>query len=265
MKFIDKNWFNNPNTIMKRFLPFFAVIALVSGCSLFGTNPSAPTATEGHFYDIVTQYVQVPMVINKTNYIDQVNPVVVLSTNTFGMPYNVTNFQTNLVPVFSNVTNLVNQTNYTFSTSDSTKSTISAIGTGVNMAAPGFGGLVGAGLTALVGLWGYLRSYKPAVNTNSALVQEIQTIRQFVQALPNGDVYDAAVTKFLSDHQNDAGVATTVASLLESEISNGDAKVAASQVIATIQALYAQKAGVAAAAVAPTSTAVPLAPMAVKL
>ena len=248
---------------MKRFTPLFAVIALVSGCSLFGTNPSPPTPTEGKFFDVVTQYVQVPVIVLKTNWTDHTNIVIALETNSFGVPFNVTNYLDIPIPTVSPVTNLATQTNYTLTPNSTTTSTISAIGAGVNMAAPGFGGLVGAGLTALVGLWGYLRSYKPAVNTNSALVQEIATIRQFVQALPNGSVYDAAVTKFLADHQADAGVATTVANLLENEISNGDAKVAAAQVIQTIQTLYAQQSATPATATAVAPA--PLPPMVVKL
>ena len=48
---------------MKRFTPLFAVIALVSGCSLFGTNPSPPSPTEQKFFNTVTNYVQVPLVV----------------------------------------------------------------------------------------------------------------------------------------------------------------------------------------------------------
>lgn len=248
---------------MKRLacLPFLSVLIYLAGCTAVGPTPTPPTAAEQYVFNIQTNYV--PVVVLKTNFIPQQVDVVVPLTNVVGQVV----FQTNVTVV--QVQQVVQATNqqpvYTMTPSAGTTSTINAIGATTNLAAPGIGSLVGAGLTALVGLWGYLRSYKPAVNTNSALVQEIATIRQFVQALPNGDVYDAAVTKFLSDHQNDAGVATTVASLLESEISNGDALVAASQVIATIQALYAQKAGVAATAAVAATPVAPLPPMAVKL
>jgi len=139
---------------------------------------------------------------------------------------------------------------YTMTPNSTTTGAIGGISTATNLVAPGFGGLVGAGLTALVGLWGYLRSYKPAVATNDALTQEMETVGEFIKALPNGATNWKSLTDFLAAHQADAGVVTQVATLLSTEVSNKDAQAAAFQVIASIKAIQS-------ATLVPTPAAVP--------
>jgi hypothetical protein len=62
-------------------------------------------------------------------------------------------------------------------------------------------------------------------------------MREFVKQLPNGAVYDSALTQWLQQHQADTGTLTTVMNLLENTVSNPDATVAAQQIRAAIAAL----------------------------
>jgi hypothetical protein len=125
---------------------------------------------------------------------------------------------------------------YTDTTKPAVTAGIQSAGTVVNTFLPGIGGLVTTGLTALIGLYGYLRSSKN-YNTGVALTQEIQTIRNFIQSLPNGATYDAALMQFAQAHQADAGVLNNVIAMLASETSNPDARAAAQGVITTINSL----------------------------
>jgi hypothetical protein len=244
---------------MKRILPIIPILLLLTGCSLFGTNPSPPSALEQKFFNTVTNYhdvivlktnlTTVTITNTETSFVYQTNPVngvinVFWVTNQVGIPV--------LVPQITTITQSI--PGYTLTPNATTTATIGGIGTVTNMAAPGFGGLVGAGLTALVGLWGYLRSYKPAVATKDALSQEMETVLEFIKALPNGATYKTALTNFLAAHQADAGVVTQVANLLANEVSNPDAKVAAQQVIDAINAL--QVAAAPGAPSVPASAAV---------
>ena len=234
---------------MKRILPLLPILLLLTGCSLFGTNPSPPSALEQKFFNTVTNYHDVIVLQTNLSTVTITNTVIAFQTNTVGQVVTVTN-QVGipvLVPQITTITQSI--PGYILTPNSTTTGTIGTIGTVTNMAAPGVGGLVGAGLTALVGLWGYLRSYKPAVNTTNALSQEMETVLEFIQALPNGATYKTALTNFLAAHQADAGVVTQVANLLANEVSNPDAKVAAQQVIDAINALQA------AAATPTTSTA----------
>lgn len=239
---------------MKRILPIPPIFLLLTGCSLFGTNPSPPSALEQKFFNTVTNYHDV--IVLKTNLTEIIltNHVAVYETNALGQIGTVT--QQVLVPIFVPQITASTQSvaGYTQTPNATTTAAIGAISTGTNIVAPGFGALVGAGLTAIVTLIGYLRSYKPAVATKDALSQEMETVLEFVKALPNGVEYKAALTKFLAAHQADAGVVVQVANLLANEVSNPDAKVAAQQVIDAINAL--QVAAAPGAPSVPASAAV---------
>lgn len=100
----------------------------------------------------------------------------------------------------------------------------------------GVGGLVGTAFGLLTGLWGFVRSsrtYRTAAN----LSQSIETMRQFIQQLPNGAQYDAALVSWLQAHQAEGNVMQQVLQLLQSQVSNPDARVAAQDIMNTIQAL----------------------------
>lgn len=213
-------------------------LVLIAGCSLFGTNPKGPTKIERGLFDVVTNIVvvtnavPVPVPVYVTNQVLQTNIVAgapVVASNAVVV---IDHYVTNTVMVTSNVEAL------TLTTSDKTKQGINTIGTALNTFLPGVGTAVSLGLAGLAGLWGYLRSSK-LVNTAGALAQEIETIRQFVRALPNGAQYDTTLVNFLQQHQNETNSIKTVLDLLANSVSNSDAKVAANQIINVINGLNA--------------------------
>jgi len=62
-------------------------------------------------------------------------------------------------------------------------------------------------------------------------------LREFIQALPNGTKYDAAITAWLQQHQMQAGVAQQVLGILENNVSNPEAKAAVNEISATLTAV----------------------------
>lgn len=176
-----------------------AVVALIAtGCAWTGANPKPPTPFESaYLYDTTTNFVPV------TNAAGQV----VLTPQYFEKP------------------------------KASATQVIQAVGSGVNTFFPGFGGLVGMGLTAILGFTAYLRSNKQGTATAAALAQEIQTILAFVGQLPGGNSYVNTLKDFMEKHQNDADVINQVLKVLATEVSNTDAQAAANAVIQTINNL----------------------------
>lgn len=219
-----------------------AIIAL-AGCGTFGSNPSPPNAVERALFTTVTNYV--PATNYVTTTVPQYTTNTVTITNVVQQPGQppaqviVTNEVTRTNFVTQTVAQVTNVPSYTLTPSPSTQSGISTIGSAVNTFFPGVGGIVGYGLAALVGAWGYFRSSKLG-NTSNTLSQEIETILEFAGALPNGQQYVTTIQQWLQAHQNETGVASQVLSILENDVSNPDAKVAAQQLINTINALNAQ-------------------------
>lgn len=230
------------------FFGVFTIFTAITGCSLFGSNPKAPSKVERAIFDTVTNYVTV------TNPVVRIIPV--FTTNTVQQSFTVTNVVPGAPPQISQVvtqmqekvidhyvTNTVQavSTNeaYTLTVKPSTKAGEQAIGAAVNAFLPGAGTLVSLGLAAITGLWGYGRSTKLAgvSNTAATLVQEMETVREFIGALPNGANIDSTLTDWLHAHQTETGAVSNVLGLLKNEVSNSDAKVAAQQLIDTINAL----------------------------
>lgn len=187
---------------MKKLLAIASLVAIVSGCSLVGRNPSPPSKFEQGVFTVQTNYV--PVVVPVTNSTGQV----ALTTNQ--MPQ------------------------YTYAQGPGAqvaKDTVGAIG---NLF--GVGGLASTALGGLLSIWGWLRSsknYQTAANT----AQVVETLRQFIKGLPNGQAYDTALVQFMTQHQSEAGVLAQVTQILANEVNNPDAKVAAEQVIATLRQL----------------------------
>lgn len=209
-----------------------ATMLFISGCSLFGKAPSAPTAIERALYTLQTNYIAV--VVPLTNTVTQTNLVIVMATNVTGVVelHQVTNVtqQVNVVTV----TNVVPAV--TLTTSPQTVATVQGVGTAINTFVPGVGGMVSTGLLALLSLWGYLRGNKQG-NTANALAQEIETVRTFIKSLPNGTQMDTSITTFLQQHQLEAGVVQNVMDILQKQVSSPDAQVAAKEISATVAAL----------------------------
>lgn len=227
----------------------------VLGCKMFGTNPSPPTAVERALFDVITNHVTVTNVVQLTTPVWQTNQYVVTNVvQVPGQPPTIvfSNYSERVVDHFITNTVQVPATNetYTLSTKESTKAEAQTVGSLVSTFVPGAGGLVSMGLLAILGAWGHLRGNKNG-NTAVAIAQEVQTIRNFIQLLPNGDQYDSALTRFMQTHQLEAGVVQNVLSILKSKIDNDDARTAAQEVADTLGALMPQ-----AQPSAPTATPV---------
>jgi len=168
-------------------------------------NGAPPTKTEAALFTVQTNYV----------------PTIVTVTNPPAAP--------GQPPTVSTTTNLT--PNYVYTPGHVVKD----VETGVS-AIPGYGGLASLGIGALAAVWGWIRSSKNQ-NVGITLAQSIETIREFIKTLPNGANYDDALTSWLQSHQAETGTIAGVMQMLENDVSNPDAVVAAQQIRATIQAL----------------------------
>lgn len=179
-----------------------AVVALgVAGCAWFGAEPNPPTKFDEALFNIKTN-----QVITAT-----------VTTNSTGQ----------------SVTNLATKETYTETPKMEVTSTF---GTILNYVIPGSKGIATLGATLVLGLLGHLRSYKRG-QTNNAMGQEVETMLEFLNALPNGSSYYNAIVSFLQSHQAEAGVTQEVLALLRDKISNPDAKIAAQEIIDAINGL----------------------------
>jgi hypothetical protein len=209
-----------------------AVAMLLTGCKLFGADPAAPNAVEKVLFTTKTNFVEVPVQVSVTNYVNK--ELVFNQTNTVGQIVTVTNeVQT---PVYSvvTVTNIIPQ--YQNTVSPSTTASVTGASGILNYFFPGSGPIVSAGILALLGGWAQLRSSKRQ-DTSAALAQEAETILEFIKTLPNGAAYKQAITTFMQAHQLDAGVADQVLGLLDNEVSNPDAKAAVEEIRGTLSAV----------------------------
>lgn len=224
-----------PNRILTPIAIVGCLALLATACSVFRTG-APPTKTEQALFNVETNIY--PVLRPVTNYypvtVYQTNPVVIRVTNE--QKEVVTKYETNVVPItvpmpkVEQVAGL--QTNYTYK-EGAGEAQIKAVGTSI--AAPlGFGGVVGAGLGMLFSFYRWVRSAKTVSNT---LAQSIETMREFIKQLPNGLVYDAALTQWLEKHQAETGTMKQVIDILATAVSNPDAQIAAQQVKAAIAAL----------------------------
>lgn len=211
-----------------------AICAGLTACSAF-RNGAPPTAFERSLYDVHTNYV--PTVTVQTNVIPvttyQTNTVTVTVTN----PVGVVEWHTNVavVPVTQYQTNYASVTNQTPNYTYAPNSRLTGA-EGAVSAIPVYGTLASTALAGLAAVWGWFRSSKNGA-AGATLAQSIETMREFVRQLPNGNVYDTALTQWLQQHQADTGTLTTVMNILENSVSNPDATIAAQQIRAAIAAL----------------------------
>lgn len=189
---------------------------LMMGCSfLAGTTP--PGTVTKALFNTVTNYVLVP--IPQTNY------VTVTVTNSMNQVITQTN------QVISTITNVVPV--YGITTSANTTAAVQTAGTVVNGFMPGVGTAASAGVLMLLSIWGHLRGIKYSASSTS-LAQEVETMLEFIQSLPQGAAYKSAITTWLQSHQVDMGTANTILGVINSQVSNPDAKAALTEIQATI-------------------------------
>lgn len=209
-------------------------LALLAGCA---SKP--PSAFEQKYFNITTNP---PVIAVVTNLVPvtlyKTNEVVQTITNT----QNVVEYRTNLIPV-AVTTNIEARTalvtnhpeTYNLTPKPEAIQPIQTIG-GLIGNFFGAGGIVTTGIGALFSLWGVLRS-KKNYGTAAQLAQTIETLRTFVQQLPNGQAYDTALVQWMQQHQAETGTINQVLALLANEVSNPDAQVAAEHIRQAITAL----------------------------
>lgn len=205
--------------------------------SLFGCASKPPTALEQRFFTITTN---APVLAITTNVVAvtlyRTNEVTVPVTNVQG----VLEYKTNVVIVTSTVTqtNLAVITNtpatYNFAPGPGQQAVKDVGGTVGNLF--GVGGLVTTAIGGLFSLWGLVRSKKSS-ETAIGLAQTIETMRSFVQQLPNGATYDGALVQWMQQHQAETGTINQVMQILANEVSNPDAQIAAEHIRSAITAL----------------------------
>jgi len=181
----------------------FAIMGL-TGCGTTAQRP--PSATEVKYYDI------------KTNVIEVVA----------GETSNAQRSTLNVQPV----TNRVEE--YTFTPNahaQLTANTGAAVGNIWGVGAP-----VGAGILGLFSLWGLWRSRKSAVASAAELAQIIETGRQVLRAMPNGEKYEAEWKAWMVKHQAETETIAAVSQLVASSVDNEKAKGAAQSIVNLIEA-----------------------------
>jgi hypothetical protein len=141
----------------------------------------------------------------------------------------VTLLVTNLVPVFQ--TNLVQVPVTNLVAKPEAEATIQAAGSVVNTFLPGIGSIL-----ALV-LGGAYHGYRQVRNrkVNEALIQGVETARAVLETTPQGQAADAQFVRWLMEHQKEAGVFTTVSTLVDTLSDNPAAKLTAQEILERIQ------------------------------
>lgn len=218
---------------MKKIAPFLFV-ALCALLYQVGCASRPPTVLERRYFDIQTNVV--PVVQVQTNIV----PITLLQTNTI----TVTNVQgvlevrTNIVLIPAYQTNTITVTNrqesYVY-TPGAGASEIQQVGGAIGSLF-GVGGIVSTAIGAFFSLWGYGRSKKNYV-TAANVAQTVEVLREFIKSLPDGSAYDTALVQWMQAHQAEAGVMNQVIDILQRDVNNPDAIVAAQQVRNTINAL----------------------------
>ena len=180
------------------FATLTALTICIVGCGSIGKNPSPPNKTEQAIFNIET------------------NLVAVATTNSAG------DVSTVIVP------------KYTLTPSPSTAGNVGAIRDVGNLITPGAGTLVGGILAGILGAWARMRSAK---NAAPVLAQNIETLLEFVSTLPDGAKYRAALTDYMKAHQTEAGTADAILRIVNTYVSNPEAKGAVVELQAALGAL----------------------------
>lgn len=212
-----------------------ATITAFVGCKQLGENPTGPSKFERAMFDTVTNYVQVPVKVPVTNYVDVPQVKMIYETNLVDHTAReswVTNFVS--IPKYDLITVTQQVEQYTHATKESVKQDVGTVGGIVNTFLPGIGTAISGALLGLLGAWGKIRSSK---KTGAVLAQNIEAMREFLITLPNGEKYDEAIVQYLKDHQNEADVAKNVAALLEKYVNVPEAVGSATEIKNAVTAL----------------------------
>jgi len=180
----------------------------------------------------------VPQIVERTKIVTVTNDVTGAVSGYVAREPVATNFVTSLVtnaiPVFE--TNLVQVPVTNLVARPEAMATIAATESVVNTFLPG----VGSVLALLLG--GLYHGYRQLRNrrVNEALVQGVETARAILETTPQGQAADAAFVKWLMEHQKEAGVFTTVATLVDNLTDNPAAKLTAQGIAERVNAAVAR-------------------------
>ncbi|MBI5386762.1 MAG: hypothetical protein HZA90_18990 [Verrucomicrobia bacterium] len=141
----------------------------------------------------------------------------------------VTLLVTNTIPVFS--TNLVQVPVTNLVAKPEAEATIQAAGSIVNTFLPGIGSILALALGGVYHGYRQVRNRK----VNEALIQGVETARAVLETTPQGQAADAQFVHWLMEHQKEAGVFTTISSLVDSLSDNPAAKLTAQEILERIQ------------------------------
>ncbi len=215
-----------------------AAIAGLSGCGTLDkaynqevTWTNAPTIHV--FTNTVVVTNTVPVVTERTNIVYVTNASSG-AVSGFAMREPVaTNFVpavvTNFVPVF--MTNFVQVPVTNLVAKPEAEAALSATGSIINTFAPGVGSIVALALGGLYHGYRQVRNRK----VNEALVQGVETARAVLTTTPQGKAVDAQFVRWLMEHQQGAGVFSTVSDLVENFSDNPAARMTAQEIAQRVQ------------------------------
>ena len=222
------------------------LVACAAGCSTVdrAAYQQEVTWTNAPVVDVFTNTVvltnSVPVVLERTNIVYVTNAATgevagymlrePVATNM------VTAVVTNVVPVFC--TNLVQVPVTGLAAKPEAEAAIQAAGSVVNTFAPGIGSILALALAGLYHGYRQVRNRK----INEALVQGVETARAVLTTTPQGQAADAQFVKWLMEHQKEAGVFTTVSSLVDQLSDNPAAKMTAQEIAQRVQQAQQQRA-----------------------
>src|SRR5512136_28124 len=183
----------------------------------------------------------VPVVLERTNIVYVTNAATGAVAGYLAREAVATNLVsavvTNFLPVF--YTNLVQVPVTNLVAKPEAVATIEAAGSVVNTFAPGIGSILALALAGLYHGYRQVRNRK----VNEALVQGVETARAVLTTTPQGQAVDAQFVKWLMDHQKEAGVFTTVSSLVEQISDNPAARLTAQEIAERLRSASAKPAG----------------------
>jgi hypothetical protein len=215
-----------------------SILLLAAGCgTLDRAYKKQVTWTNAPSVQVVTNTIVatnvVPQVIERTNVVLVTNAATGAVSGYGTREPVATNFVTvvltNLVPVF--YTNLVQVPVTNLVAKPEAEATIQAAGSVVNTFLPGIGSMLALALGGLYHGYRQVRNRK----VNEALIQGVETARTVLETTPQGQAADAAFVKWLMEHQKEAGVFTTVSTLVDQLCDNPAAKLTAQEIVERLQ------------------------------
>ena len=117
------------------------------------------------------------------------------------------------------------------------EATIAAAGSVLNTFLPGVGSILALALGGLYHGYRQVRNRK----INEALIQGVETARAVLETTPQGQAADTQFVRWLMEHQKEAGVFTTVSTLVDQLSDNPAAELTAQEILERVQRCQQQR------------------------